>query len=164
MGEADIRRMLTDIMTGTRPGASSTTWYSPQRYLRPLNRWLLQFEEWQLIAAVVVISCVVLGSIVLLTTWCMGEDTAGRVEDVAERAKAVAGRAERELKEVAESGVAAAKRLAKSIDRVAEKVVGDGAANEMKASAVRKDEAEDDEEEEHDSNGPVQRKGKNGKK
>ena len=180
MGETDIGRMLTEVMDGSRPGTSSTAWYSPQRYLRPLNRFLLQFEEWQLITAVVVISCIVLGSVVLLTTWCMADDT-HRVDDVAARARSVAGRAEKELEVVAKSGMEAAKRLAKSIDRVADKVVGEGSASEMKAGAAgRKEEAEEedddedeeddegedeiDEEEHEDTNGPTQRRGKSGAK
>lgn len=150
MGEADIEHMLTQVMDGSRPGSSSTTWYSPQRYLRPLNKFLLQFEEWQLITAVVVTSCLILGSVILLTTYCMADET-GRVEEVVGRARQVAGRAEKELKEVKESGIAAAKRLAASIDRVAEKVVGEGTESEQKAATKRqKQVVVEDEEEDKD--------------
>ena len=172
MGESDIDRMLTEVMDGTRPGASSTAWFSPARYIRMLNKFLLQFEEWQLIAAVVVTSCVVLGSVILLTTWCMGDETP-RVDDMAARAREMAGRAERELKEVKDSGIKVAKRLAKSIDRVAEKVVGEPAENETKAQTESKgideDEAEEDEdeieaEEHEETERPTRRKGKTGAK
>ena len=161
MGEAEIGDMLTEVMEGTRAGKSSTEWYSPARYLRPLSKYLLQFEEWQLITAVVVVSCVVLGAVVLLTTWCMGDDTP-RVEEIAARAREVAGRAEKELKQVKESGKAAAKRLAKSIDMVAEKVVGEQAETKAQDDEDEDDGEEDEiEEEEHeDTDRPTRRKGK----
>ena len=165
MGEDEIGRMLSEVMDGSRPGKSSTEWYSPARYIRPISKWLLQFEEWQLIAAVVVASCSVLGAVMLFTMWCMGDEIP-RVEEVTARAKAVAGRAEKELKEVKQSGLAAAKRLAKSIDKVAEKVVGEPAVNERKAAADDEDEGEDEveAEEREDTEGPTRRKGKSSAK
>ena len=184
MGEADIGRMLSEVMEGARPGVSSTTWYSPQRYTRTLNRFLHQFEEWQLITAIVVIAAVILTAVIAATNYCMSDSEAGEIAgQIAGRAHAAAGRAERELKQVAQSGKVAAKRLAKSIDKVAEKVVGEP-VNERKAApsaagAGRKqvveededDDVEEDEEEdeivsdEHeDEDGPTRRPGKSGAK
>ena len=193
MGEADIGRMLTEVMDGTRPGTSSTTWYSPQRYLRPLNRFLQQFEEWQLITAVVVIAAAILGGVVAATSYCMGDTETGQIVDqVAGRAQAVAGRAEKELKHAAQSGVVAAKKLAKSIDKAAEKVAADEQVNKVvskvnaaaasaaeavgrkqELKADEEDEAEVEEEDEdkmlsdeHESenDGPTRRPGKSGAK
>ena len=161
MGEDDIGRMLSEAMDGSRAGQSSTKWYSPQRYLRPLNKWLLQFEEWQLIAGVVATAVTVLGSVILLTTHCMADDAPPAVQNVA-------ARAERELSAAKDSGVAAAKRLAKAVDRVAEAVLHEPTAEEKKAAQASKehkggddnDEEQEDEEEEQEISKPQRRKGK----
>lgn len=56
-----IQTMIVEIMNNKRSSISSVPWYSPQKYLRLLERWLNGFEEWQIIAGVLGVSAVVFG-------------------------------------------------------------------------------------------------------